>query len=83
VPRAKVAAFAELAAAIVPARYSALDSVDYTSIIDERSFDACSLRCMMPRTRRRGHQPAAGSGLRPREPQDRAAPGVNARRTAR
>ena len=39
VPRAQVAAFAELAAAIVPTRYAALDSVDYTSIIDERSFD--------------------------------------------
>ncbi len=39
VPRAKVPAFAELAASIVPTRYSSLDSIDYTSIIDERSFD--------------------------------------------
>jgi len=39
VPRAKVAAFAELAAKIVPQRYPGLDSTDYTSIVDQRSFD--------------------------------------------
>jgi len=39
VPRAKVAAFAELAASIVPRRYAGLDSADYTSIVDARSFD--------------------------------------------
>jgi len=39
VPRAQVRAFAELAASIVPRRYARLDSADYTSIIDERSFD--------------------------------------------
>lgn len=38
-PRAQVRAFAELAAAIVPQRYARLDSPDYTSIVDERSFD--------------------------------------------
>jgi len=39
VPRAQVPAFAELAARIVPKRYASLDSPDYTSIIDQRSFD--------------------------------------------
>jgi coniferyl-aldehyde dehydrogenase len=39
VPRAQVPAFAELAAQIVPKRYASLDSPDYTSIIDQRSFD--------------------------------------------
>jgi len=39
VPRARVTAFAELAAQIVPQRYASLDSPDYTSIIDQRSFD--------------------------------------------
>ncbi|MDO8418529.1 MAG: coniferyl aldehyde dehydrogenase [Rubrivivax sp.] len=39
VPRAQVRAFAELAASIVPARYPRLESADYTSIVDERSFD--------------------------------------------
>jgi coniferyl-aldehyde dehydrogenase len=39
VPRAKVEEFARLAAAIVPTRYARLDSPDYTSIIDARSFD--------------------------------------------
>jgi len=39
VPRAKVEEFARLAAEIVPRRYPRLDSPDYTSIIDQRSFD--------------------------------------------
>ena len=39
VPRASVAAFAEHAAAIVPSRYPRLESPDYTSIVDERSFE--------------------------------------------
>jgi coniferyl-aldehyde dehydrogenase len=39
VPRASVAAFVQHARAVVPARYPQLDSPDYTSIIDERSFD--------------------------------------------
>lgn len=38
-PGAKVAAFVEAAKKIVRARYPTLDSTDYTSIIDERSFD--------------------------------------------
>lgn len=38
-PRAGVAAFVEHAKAIVPARYPSLASPDYTSIIDQRSFD--------------------------------------------
>ena len=39
VPRSEVQAFAGLAAEIVPKRYARLDSPDYTSIIDARSFD--------------------------------------------
>jgi coniferyl-aldehyde dehydrogenase len=39
VPRSQVDEFARLAAEIVPKRYPRLDSPDYTSIIDERSFD--------------------------------------------
>jgi coniferyl-aldehyde dehydrogenase len=39
VPRGKVDEFARLAAEIVPARYPRLDSPDYTSIVDARSFD--------------------------------------------
>jgi coniferyl-aldehyde dehydrogenase len=39
VPRAQVDAFAALAREIVPARYPRLDSPDYTSVIDARSFD--------------------------------------------
>jgi coniferyl-aldehyde dehydrogenase len=39
VPRAQVQAFADLAQAIVPARYPRLESTDFTSIIDQRSFD--------------------------------------------
>jgi coniferyl-aldehyde dehydrogenase len=39
VPRWQVDEFARLAAEIVPARYPQLDSPDYTSIIDRRSFD--------------------------------------------
>ena len=38
-PRAKLAGFVELARQIVPARYPSLQSPDYTSIIDERSFN--------------------------------------------
>jgi coniferyl-aldehyde dehydrogenase len=38
-PRAKVDEFVALAREIVPARYPQLSSVDYTSIIDQRSFD--------------------------------------------
>ena len=38
VPRAGLETFVEHAKAIVPTRYAALDSVDYTSIVDERSF---------------------------------------------
>ena len=39
VPRPQVEAFARLAAEIVPARYPQLDSPDYTSIVDRRSYD--------------------------------------------
>ncbi len=38
IPRAKVAAFVDLARAIVPRNYPSIASPDYTSIIDERSF---------------------------------------------
>ena len=38
-PAAKIAAFVQAAQAIVPARYPNLASPDYTSIIDQRSFD--------------------------------------------
>jgi coniferyl-aldehyde dehydrogenase len=38
-PQQRIAEFVELARSIVPKRYSVLDSPDYTSIIDERSFD--------------------------------------------
>ncbi|MGB4361567.1 MAG: coniferyl aldehyde dehydrogenase, partial [Rhodoferax sp.] len=38
-PQAQVEAFVQAAREIVPARYPTLDSPDYTSIIDQRSFD--------------------------------------------
>ncbi len=38
-PGAKIDAFVQAARAIVPARYPSLASPDYTSIIDQRSFD--------------------------------------------
>jgi coniferyl-aldehyde dehydrogenase len=38
-PVAKIDAFVQAARAIVPARYPSLASPDYTSIIDQRSFD--------------------------------------------
>jgi coniferyl-aldehyde dehydrogenase len=38
-PHTMIDAFVEAARQIVPARYPTLDSPDYTSIIDERSFD--------------------------------------------
>ncbi|MFO1271083.1 MAG: coniferyl aldehyde dehydrogenase [Rubrivivax sp.] len=38
-PEDKVDAFVRLAEAIVPARYGNLESPDYTSIVDQRSFD--------------------------------------------
>jgi len=38
-PEGKIDAFVQLAKEIVPARYSNLDTVDYTSIIDQRAFD--------------------------------------------
>ena len=38
-PGAKIDAFVQAAKAIVPARYPSLASPDYTSIIDQRSFD--------------------------------------------
>jgi coniferyl-aldehyde dehydrogenase len=38
-PKAKVDDFVRAAKAIVPARYPTLDAEDYTSIIDQRSFD--------------------------------------------
>jgi len=39
VPRTEVKAFADLAKTIVPKRYASLDSPDYSSIVDQRSFD--------------------------------------------
>jgi coniferyl-aldehyde dehydrogenase len=38
-PRERVAEFVELAREIVPARFPKLETPDYTSIIDQRSFD--------------------------------------------
>jgi coniferyl-aldehyde dehydrogenase len=38
-PAAKVDEFVRMAQAIVPARYPSLASIDYTSIIDQRSFE--------------------------------------------
>lgn len=38
-PHRKVAEFVKLAQAVVPARYPSLASTDYTSIIDQRSFE--------------------------------------------
>jgi coniferyl-aldehyde dehydrogenase len=38
IPHDKIAAFAQLAQAIVPTRYPTLGTVDYTSIIDERAY---------------------------------------------
>lgn len=38
-PRTRLSEFVEMARQIVPARYPSLDSPDYTSIIDERSFN--------------------------------------------
>ncbi len=54
VPRRDVQAFAKLAADIVPRRYPRLDSPDYTSIIDMRSFDR--LVHALDDARRRGAQ---------------------------
>ena len=39
VPRSKLEAFVDAARAIVPKRFASLTSPDYTSVIDERSFD--------------------------------------------
>jgi len=39
IPKASVQAFVQLARAIVPRRYASLDSPDYTSIIDRRSYE--------------------------------------------
>ena len=39
VPRAKVDAFVAAAREIITSRYASIASVDYTSIVDERSFD--------------------------------------------
>jgi coniferyl-aldehyde dehydrogenase len=38
-PKARIAQFVELAREIMPKRFPSLDSPDYTSIIDQRSFD--------------------------------------------
>ena len=38
-PAAKVGAFVQAAQAILPARYASIASTDYTSIIDQRSFE--------------------------------------------
>jgi coniferyl-aldehyde dehydrogenase len=52
VPRAQVDEFVRLAREIVPARYPSLDSPDYTSIIDRRSFDR--LMAALDEARERG-----------------------------
>jgi coniferyl-aldehyde dehydrogenase len=55
VPRARVAEFAQLAAEIVPRRYpTTLFSDDYTSIVDQRSFDR--LTAALDDARARGAQ---------------------------
>jgi coniferyl-aldehyde dehydrogenase len=53
-PRAQVRAFADLVAELVPTRFSGLQSPDYTSIIDERSFDR--LLAALDDARERGAQ---------------------------
>jgi coniferyl-aldehyde dehydrogenase len=52
VPEAKVDEFVRLAQAIVPKRYPSLDSPDYTSIIDRRSF--ARLNAALDEARERG-----------------------------
>ncbi len=51
-PQDRIDAFVEFARAIVPARYARLDTPDYTSIIDQRSFDR--LLCALDDARARG-----------------------------
>ncbi|HMR71996.1 MAG TPA: coniferyl aldehyde dehydrogenase, partial [Rubrivivax sp.] len=52
IPRAKVDEFVRLAKQIVPARYRALDSADYTSVIDRRAYDR--LMAALDEARERG-----------------------------
>ena len=54
VPRAQIAAFVELAQAIMPQRYADLASPDYTSIIDTRAYKR--LRATLRDATRRGAQ---------------------------
>jgi len=68
VPRAQVDAFVEHAQAVVAERFSGLDSVDYTSIIDQRAFD----RLVDTLQDARAHG-ARVLPLMPGEPLDRAA----------
>ncbi len=67
IPRAKVDDFAALAREIVVARFPTLASPDYTSVIDERSFDR--LLATLDDARARG---ATVLQLLPGEPFDRA-----------
>lgn len=53
-PQDRIAAYVDLAREIVPARYPSIDSPDYTSIIDERSFDR--LLAALEDARERGAQ---------------------------
>lgn len=52
IPRAKVDEFVRLAKQIVPERYGALDSADYTSVIDRRAYDR--LMAALDEARERG-----------------------------
>jgi coniferyl-aldehyde dehydrogenase len=53
-PKARIAEFVKLAREIVPQRFPKLDSPDYTSIIDQRSFDR--LLAALDDARQRGAQ---------------------------
>jgi coniferyl-aldehyde dehydrogenase len=53
-PKGHIEAYVDLARKIVPARYPSIESADYTSIIDERSFDR--LLAALDDARERGAQ---------------------------
>jgi coniferyl-aldehyde dehydrogenase len=50
-PQARIEEFVQMAREIVPARYPALDTPDYTSIIDDRAFDRLLLTLEDARSR--------------------------------
>jgi hypothetical protein len=72
-PRTKIEEFVALAREIVPARYPQLASTDYTSIIDERSFDRLVAALADARERGATVLPLLPEPFDPRDAQDRAA----------